>query len=135
MRHLSPRTIEVLKLLKKKPMLRTDLAKKIDVPMSVMNSILSRLEKAGHVRRELGANVAYFQQAKFVITDSGKQMIKLGSGKVKDKPLPHSGTYARAKPSPGFDVKADPRNVMSRGTYSTGDGEGCYYRHIEDVPR
>lgn len=127
MRHLAPRTIEVLKLIKKKPLTRNDLAKKVGFPISVLNSILSRLEKAGHVRRERDANLAYFQQAKFVITETGKQMIKMGSGCVKEKPLPHAGTYARAHQSEGFDVAGDPRNVMSRPAYKSGDGEQCYY--------
>ncbi len=131
MRHLAPRTIKVLKLIEKKPVTRNDLANKVDFPMSVLNSILSRLEKACHVRRERDANVAYFQQAKFVITATGKEMIKMGSGCVKEKPLPHAGTYARAHPSGGFNVAADPRNVMSRSTYRSGDGENCYYRRVE----
>lgn len=127
MHHLAPRTIEVLKLIKKKPMTRNDLAKKVGFPMSVLNSILSRLEKAGHVRRERDGDVAFFQQAKFVITETGKQMIKMGSGCVKEKPLPHAGTYARAHQPEGFDVAGDPRNVMSRPAYKSGDGEQCYY--------
>lgn len=127
MRHLAPRTIEVLKLIKKKPVTRNDLAKKVDFPVSVLNSILSRLEKAGHVRRERDATVAFFQQAKFVVTESGKQMIKMGSGCVKEKPLPHSGTYSRAKQSGTFGISDDPRNVMGRDVYRPGDGEHCYY--------
>lgn len=130
MRHLAPRTIDVLKIIKKKPSTRNEIAKIVEFPISVLNSILSRLEKSGHIRRDRDINVAYFQQAKFVITDSGKQMIKLGSGTVKEKPLPHCGVFGRAK-SQAFNIKSDPRNVMSRDTYRPGDGESFFCRRVE----
>lgn len=129
MRHLSPRTIEVLKVIAKRPSERSKIAEKLKLPTSVLNSILSRLEKSDHVRRALSNNPAYFNKAVFSITESGRKMIKLGSGSVKDKPLPHIGVYSKASPSSPFTSSiSDMRNVMQRDVYRPGDGEDIFYQ-------
>lgn len=133
MRHLSPRTLSILALFKK-PNLRKDVAKKLDIDIKLVTTICLRLERAHHIERYSPNNLAYPGPAKFVITSSGKEMLKLGPGNVKDKPLPPStSVYQRAHPSPGFNAADDPRNVMTRDVYHSGDGQGCYY--TTNIPR
>ena len=133
MRHLSPRTLSILALFKK-PNGRKEVSIKLGLDIKIVTTICLRLEQAHHIERYSPNNMAYPGPAKFVITTSGKEMLKLGSGKVKDKPLPPSTkVYQRAYPSPGFSVAEDPRNVMTRDVYRSGDGQGCYY--TTNIPR
>ena len=48
MRHLSPRTLSILVLFKK-PNLRKDVAKKLDIDIKLVTTICLRLERAHHI--------------------------------------------------------------------------------------